>query len=525
MSLMLVIHPKPVTAEAAKKGGMLVVGLVAEPTSLDPGQPTDQNTIGRIHPNIHETLVRYADDSFEPVPHLAESWEISSDGLTYTFHLREGVTFHDGSPLTAEAVQFSFERMLNKEHPYHDTGPFPFAGFWYGRIKEISVKDNLTVSFTLSEPYTPFLGALAIPTGSIVSPAAVQKWRKDFSRHGGGTGPFMIQEWKQNVELILTRNPHYWNGAPHLDRVIYRPIVEEQSRLTELLSGGIDLTTDLPPDNIAQIKQDPQLLYEELPGPHVWFLNLNLAGPPFNDIRVRHAVAYAINKEAIVRDILKGTATVAHSVIPEAFREWYNPNVPKYSYDPAKAKQLLDEAGLPDPDGDGPQPRFSILFLVTESGSGMLSPKTMGQAIQADLAAVGIQANIEVLEWGAYLHRYNAGLAEDPFVPMAEMSWFYGHDPDIVPYLILHKDNLPPAFNASYYVNDRVSTLLDQARTITNKEERQKMYFELQEIVSRDLPMIFIASQVQTAAMSKKVKGFRLHPSFEHRYHKVWVEK
>jgi peptide/nickel transport system substrate-binding protein len=521
----LILFVPIATTGAVKKGGTLVVGLVAEPTSLDPGQPTDQNTIGRIHPNIHETLVRYAEDGFDVVPHLATSWKISEDGLLYTFQLRAGVKFHDGTPFNAEAVKFSFERMLNKEHPYYHTGPFPFAGFWYGRIKQIEVNDPLTVTFTLSEPYTPFLGALAIPTGSIVSPAAVQKWGKDFAKRGGGTGPFMVQEWKQNVELILAKNPEYWNGVPNLDRVIYRPIVEEQARLTELLSGGIDLTTDLPPDNIEQIKKDPQLVYKDLPGPHVWFLNLNLSGPPFNDIRVRHAVAYAINKAAIVKDILKGTATVAHSVIPEAFREWHNPHVPPYAYDPAKAKQLLDEAGLKDPDGDGPQPRSSILFLVTESGSGMLSPKTMGQAIQADLAAVGIQANIEVLEWGAYLHRYNAGLAKEPFVPMAEMSWFYGHDPDIVPYLILHKNNLPPAFNASYYVNDRVSELLDKARKITNKEERQKLYFALQEIVSRDLPMIFIASQVQTAAMSKAVKDFRLHPSFEHRYHKVWVEK
>ncbi len=174
--------------------GTLVVGLVAEPTSLDPGQLTDINSM-RVLSNVYDTLVRFSPGTFDLRPGLATSWTISPDGLTYTFTLRKGVTFHDGTPFTADAVKFTYDRLLDSEHPYHDTGPFPFAVFYYGAIRETRAVDPYTVRFTLKQRFSPLLHNLTLNTGRIVSPAAVKKWGKEFASHPVGTGPFTFVSW------------------------------------------------------------------------------------------------------------------------------------------------------------------------------------------------------------------------------------------------------------------------------------------------------------------------------------------
>lgn len=518
----------PAPATEPKPGGRLIIGLVAEPTSMDPAQVTDINSI-RVHRSIYDSLVHFAEEKFVLVPGLATSWEISTDGLLYTFHLRTGVQFHDGQPFNAEAVQFTFERMLNKDHPYHDTGPFPFAGFFYGAIKETKVVDDHTVQMILTKPFSPLLNNLTEPLAGIISPAAVQRWRKDFAQHPVGTGPFRFAEWQRNVRVVLEKNPHYWGEGPYLDTVIFRPIVEEQVRLTELLSGRVDFIVDVPPDNIAQIQADPNLRFIDQPGPHTWWVALNLAEPPFNDIRVRHAVNYAVNKEGITRDILKNTGMPAFGPIPPAVDWAYTENVPRYPYHPKKARALLKEAGWEDTNNDGildknGQP-FEIIFWVTESGSGMQSPKTMAQAIQADLASIGIQARIQTFEWGAYLTKYNAGLKGEAH--MAEMSWMIGSgDPDLLLSPTLSSEAWAPAgFNTGYFKNDRVDEILAQAKRIIEQKERGKLYRELQQIVAQEAPWIFVDHQIQNAAMHNKVQGFTLHPSFIFSLHTTWIKE
>ena len=499
------------TAAAAAVGGALVVGLVAEPTSMDPAHPTDNNTISRVHPNIFETLVKFKQGNYEVEPLVAESYTVSDDNLTYTFKIRDGITFHDGTPLNADAVIYSFQRQLDPNHPEADTGPFPFACWYYGSVDTITKVDDATVAFKLKAAFTPFITNLAITIGGIVSPDAVKKARAGFSEAGVGSGPFKIKAWEKSVKLTLERFDGYWGSKAKLDELIYRPIVDEQTRITELLAGGIQLVTDLPPDNIAQIKADANLVYAELPGPHAWFLNFNLQSPPFNDLKVRQAVAHAVNREAIITDLLKGTGTPLHSCIPEAFGPYYTPDVTRYAYDPEKAKALLAEAGIAE--------GTKIKFLVTESGSGMQSPKVMGEAIQADLAKVGIDAEITVLEWGAYLNVYNAGLDAGGY-HLAQISWFYGADPGVVPQATLHSNNWPTnkGFNASYYANPRVDELLDTGLAERDPEKRKAIYHELQRIIADELPNLYFDSQIQTAAMAKNIQNFVLHPSFEQRY-------
>lgn len=481
---------------------VIVVGQIAEPQSLDPHAVTAVNDF-RILVNVYDGLVRFADGSLEVEPSLAESWEISEDGLTYTFKLREGVTFHDGTPFNAEAVKFNFERMLDEEHPFHDTGPFPLA-FFFSAVDEVTAVDDTTVEFKLNEPFAPFLSNLAYPTGLIVSPAAVEASGKDYGRNPVGTGAYKFEEWQGNQRVVVTRNEDYWDGAPAPEAIVFRPITDANTRVAEMLSGGLDIMVEVPPDSVAQFRDAPDFEVHEQAGPHVWFLILNMKEGPFAEKAVRQAANYAINKESLVTDVLQGTAEVAAGPIPPAFAWAYNEEVQPYPYDPDKARELLEEGGY---DGE------EITFYVTEGGSGMLDPVAMGTAIQADLAAVGMNVKIETYEWNTFLGQVNPGL--EGKADMAEMAWMT-NDPDTLPFLTLRTEAFPSegGFNSGYYSNPEVDELLNQARVSVESEERATLYQQLQEIVHEDAPWVFVANWVQGAVTTANVEGFSLQPSF-----------
>ncbi len=480
---------------------VLVVGQIAEPKSLDPAAVTAVNDF-RILMNVYDGLVRYQDGALEVEPSLAKSWAISGDGLTYTFELREGVTFHDGTPFDAKAVEFNFDRMLDENHPYHDTGPFPLS-FFFSAIKDVEAVDADTVKFTLNAPYAPFLSNLAYPTGLIVSPEAVKKHDKDFGRSPSGTGPFKFAEWESNAKVVVTRNDDYWDGASKLQAIVFRPITDANTRVAEMLSGGIDMMVEIPPDSVAQFDGNGFALHEQA-GPHVWFLILNAKEGPFADKRVRQAVNYAIDKKTLVENVLQGTAEIAAGPTPPAFAWAYNDGLQPYPYDPEKAMSLINEAGH-----DGAE----LTFYVTEGGSGMLDPVPMGAAIQADLAKVGLKVKIETYEWNTFLGKVNPGL--EGKADMAEMAWMT-NDPDTLPYLALRTGAWPDkkGFNSGYYSNPEVDKLLEAARKSTDQDERAKLYRKMQEIVHDDAPWAFIANWKQNAATGDHVKGFKLQPSF-----------
>ncbi|WP_366656006.1 ABC transporter substrate-binding protein [Fodinicurvata sp. EGI_FJ10296] len=498
------------TALAQTPPDVLAVGQVAEPQSLDPHAVTATNDF-RITVNLYDGLVRFASGSLEVEPALAESWEVSEDGTVYTFNLREGITFHDGTAFNAEAVKFNFDRMLNEDHPYHDTGPFPLS-FFFSAVQEVEVVDASTVRFHLDEPYAPLLSNLAYPTGLLVSPAAVEEYGEDYGRNPVGTGPYQFTTWEANRQVALEKNEDYWDGEPGLEGVVFRPITDGNARVNEMLSGGIDLMVEVPPDLVSTFDEDPTFVVHEQAGPHVWFLILNMREEPFDDVRVRQAVNYAIDKETMVNDVLQGTATVADSVVPPAFAWAYNDQLEGYPHDPDRARELLEEAGY----GDG----VDVTFLVTQGGSGMLDPVAMGTAIQADLAEVGINAEIESYEWNTYLGIVNPGLEGEGH--MAQMSWMT-NDPDTLPFLTLRTEAMPDngGFNSGYYSNPEVDDLLEQARRSTDQDDRAALYREVQEIVNEDAPLAIIANWQQNAVTTTAVENFALEPSFLLDLHEV----
>jgi peptide/nickel transport system substrate-binding protein len=488
-------------AAAQTPPGVLIVGQIAEPKALDPAAVTAVNDF-RILMNVYDGLVRYKAGTLEVEPALATAWEISEDGKEYTFTLRDGVTFHDGSPFNAEAVVFNFERMLNEDHPYHDTGPFPLA-FFFSAIESVEAVDETTVTFTLNEPYAPFLSNLAYPTGLIVSPAAVMEHGADFGRNPSGTGPFRFAEWRANEAVVVEANPDYWDGAPELQAVVFRPITDANTRTAEMLAGGIDLMVEVPPVALSEFQGEGVTVHEQA-GPHVWFLILNAKEGPFADVRVRQAANYAVNKEAIVNDVLEGTAEVAAGPTPPAFAWAFNEDLEPYPYDPDRARELLAEAGA-----EGAE----LTFYVTEGGSGMLDPVAMGTAIQADLNSVGFDVKIETYEWNTFLGEVNPGL--EGKADMAQMAWMT-NDPDTLPFLALRTAAWPDqgGFNSGYYSNPKVDELLEAARVATDQDERARLYREMQVIVQEDAPWVFVANWKQNAVTNDRVENFQLEPSF-----------
>jgi peptide/nickel transport system substrate-binding protein len=509
-ALVLVLLALVTAASAAPPKDAMVIGLLAEPVTMDPPQITDLNST-RVIKRMFEGLTAQELGSYKIVPGLAQSWDISKDGLTYTFKLRPNVKFHDGTALTAEAVRFCFERQMNDKGPYYATGTYPYVKGFLGNVAGVEVIDPLTVQIKLKAPLTPFLQYLAHHSLYIYSPEALKKFGKDIVKNPVGTGPFKLETWEPGVKVVLARNAQYWGGAPKIRQAIYVPIIEAQARLAAIKTGEIDLTMDVPPDSLAELRKDANVVVAETNSSAVWYVTLNTRHPILKDRRVRQALNYAVNKEAIIRDILKDTAIVARGPMSPVYGPYYEDSLPKYPHDLEKARTLLKEAGY----GGG----FDLTFLVPESGSGMQSPVEMATVIQANLGQVGVRAKIQTMEWGAYLKKY----LEAP--DMAEMSWNPSiGDPDHMMYMLLSSDRFPPAFNAGFYQNDKVDDLLRKGRTTIDEKTRVPLYKEAQKLVVEDAPWIFVDHGKQVIIHRKRVQAFKLHPNFDLVLTQVWLQ-
>ena len=518
-------EPAPAESEAEAEaessagppqGGTIIVGLQAEPTTLDTQQLSDYNS-SRAAYGIYDALLRFQDESTEVEPGLAESWEISDDGLVYTLHLRQGVKFHDGTDFNAEVVKFNLERQIDVNHPFHDTGEFAYAEFTWGTVDQVEVVDDFTVKITLKESFAPFLNHLAMHPAGMLSPAAVEQFGRDISSNPVGTGPFKFVSWTPGVEVVLEKNQDYWRGAPNVDQIIYRPIIEDQSRLTEFEAGGINFMVNIPPDDLSRLKEDARFTIVEQPGMHTWWVAFNQSRPPFDDSRVRQAMNYAVNKPAIVDNLLQGTGVLAVNPLPPVV--WsYTDDLQTYDYNPERAKELLAEAGYPE--------GFTCSFWVPESGSGMQRPVPMGTAIQADLKAVGVDCEIQTFEWGSYLDKVIVPPEEAEY-DMFEMSWIGDNgDPDNHLYILLSGAQFPPnGYNMGFYNNPEVDAILQEARTTLDRAERTELYQQAQKLIAADPPWIMIDHETQIVVMDQKVKNFKLHPTGPFRFEDVWIEE
>ncbi|MFH0793794.1 MAG: ABC transporter substrate-binding protein, partial [bacterium] len=383
-------------AQASGGGRALIYALAHDATTLDPSEATDIES-GTVMQQIYEGLLTFGPSDTKLYPALAQSYEISDDGTMWTFHLRHGVKFHDGTPFDAEAVRFSFERMIDENHPYHLPGRMTYAPTVLGNfVKHIDTPDTHTVIITLNAPYTPFGHNLAMVPASIVSPTAMKKAGRDnFGNEPCGTGPFRLARWRRDNEILLERNPDYWGEPAASQRVYFKIIPDGNVRYSSLIRGDVHIIVGVEIAYMDKLRADPKFNLFEQPGFNTGYIILNNNKPPLNDERVRRALNYAINKDYIVNTVFRGTSVVAHGVLPPGMLG-FNPNLEGYGYDPEKARELLKEAGYPN--------GFSITMSTT------VTPRPynpagikLAEVVQGHLRDVGVEVKLRQLDFGTLL--------------------------------------------------------------------------------------------------------------------------
>ncbi|MDN5709527.1 MAG: ABC transporter substrate-binding protein [Planococcus sp. (in: firmicutes)] len=495
------------SSEDDKSGGTLVYGRGADSVSLDPINVTDGESI-RVTHNIYETLLEY-DHNLELQPKLATEYTSSEDGLTWTFQLREGVKFHDGTDFNAEAVVFNFERWMDPENPYHE-GDFPYYPFLYGGFKgdenhlieSVTATDEHELEIVLKRKTAPFLSYLAISMFGIASPAAIEQYGAGIGENPVGTGPFKFEEWNRNNTITLSKNEDYWmEGKPYLDQVIYQVIPENSARLNALQTGEIDIVDGMNASDTTIVEDTDGIELLKRPSFNIGYMAFNMEKEPFDDPLVRKAINMAIDKEEIVDAFYNGLADPATSPLPPSL--WsHDESLEKYDYNVEEAKKLLAEAGLED--------GFTTeLHTMSNPRPYLPEPMKIAEAIQSDLAEIGITAEIVSSEWATYLEDTKNGKHS-----MAMYGWTgVMADPDNFLYPNLSKTNAEvPAQNIAFYKSDEFTSLITEARETIDQDKRTELYQEAQQLFQEDAPWVMLAYTTPPLAQSDYVEDYNPHP-------------
>lgn len=487
---------------AAPAKDTLVYGRGGDSVSLDPITTTEGETF-KVTINIFETLLNYGEQDTTIHPGLAEKWEVSDDGLTYTFNLRQGVKFHDGTDFNADAVIYNFDRWMNgdaEKFPYYTM----FGGFKADEghvIKEIKALDEHTVQFILKRPQAPFLKNLAMSMFGIASPTALEKFGDDFRSNPVGTGPFKFVEWKPNDRIVIEKNPEYWDKElPKLNRIIFRVIPENTARLNALANGEIDVMDGLNNSDEATVLANDQLQIIERPSMNVGYLGLTTTRKPFDNKLVRQAINHAIDKQTIIDAFYGGKALPAKNPMPPSI-EGYNDAIEEYPYDLEKAKALLKEAGYED--------GFEIdLWAMPVARPYMPEAQKVAEVIQESLSQINVKANIQSVDWATYLD-----MATDGEFDMFMLGWTGDNgDPDNFLYTLLDKDSIGSNNNAQYS-NDELHDILIEAQTVADQEKRNELYKKAQEIIHEDAPWVPLVHSTPLLAAAKDVANYLPHPT------------
>jgi peptide/nickel transport system substrate-binding protein len=481
-----------------KMGGILRVGLQADPTSMDT-QTLSLTAISRVVEHIYQGLVRPRPDlSIEPA--LAESWDISDDGLTYTFHLRQGVTFHDGTPLTAGDVKFTFERLVAPETAS------PNASYLV-LMESVEAPDDATVVLTLTQPDSSMLATLTEYSLVILSEAFVNANNGDISQVANGTGPFMFNEYVPNTRVVLDKNPNYWeSGLPYVDGLEMIIAPDDTARTSAVVTGTVDLIEYAPLRDIEILEQDPSLKLAGDSNTNIRFIAINTAKEPFNIPEVRQAIAAAIDREAVLGPAVFGHGTPTTVLFPPGYWATLEAEIP--APDVERARQLLADAGYPD--------GFSTTITSWSQYSFLSAPAVV---IQEQLAQIGIQAELNLVE--------NATMIEQVHAPTRDYDLAVtGTSGYVDPHQLAQDFQTDASTNTANYSNPEVDELINAGIASTDQAERTEIYQEIQRILLEDLPWVnlFIANQYEV--MKTDVMGYVHIPTGSGiSYRQVWLDR
>jgi peptide/nickel transport system substrate-binding protein len=502
--------PAAATVPSRRDPGTLVVGRPADALSLDPARVGDNESVEVVQ-QIYESLLSYDPITLEVRPGLAEAWEVSRDGRVWTFHLRRGVRFHDGTPLDAAAVVFSLDRQRDPKHPFH--GPdrtkrrFNYWDNLYRVVKGVEAVDARTVRITIDRMYAPFAANMAMFPVSIVSPAALARWGPDFYRNPVGTGPFRFVRWESGRHIVLARNRDYWGAPPAMERLVFRAIPDARQRLTELESAAIDMAYSLRPDELQFVELHPDLVVHQKPASAVAYLAMNTTRAPFDDVRVRRALNHAINKDAIVKLAYQGLATPASGPLPPG--QWGAHNASTtYSYDPDRARALLAEAraaGRFDPD------QVVRLFTPSTPRPYLPDPEFIARVIQSNLAAVGVKVEPVVQRMGSHIRSVQRAEHD-----LCLFGWIGDNgDPDNFLYTLFDPDNAVSglARNLSFYNDPELHELIIGAQSTTVRSAREELYRRAQERIADQAPWVPLAHTHVAVAARVDIGGISIGPT------------
>src|SRR3989441_248380 len=497
----------PTEAQAQKT---LVIAIGADQTGMDP-QTVQNNESGFVMSTIFDSLVNYRPGSSEVGPGLAESWTVSPDGKVFTFKLRHGVKFHDGTPMNARTVAEDVDRAINPNNPCYvfnrkvDTyDDFTFGSVKGGNVVKMDVVDDSTLRFTLPKPNAPFLSSVAMVWQGIVSPAATKQYNCDASQHPVGTGPFKFVEAARNDHVTVEANTAYWGGRPKVDRIIFQIVPESATRMLKLERNEVQILADVPPSDYARVTGNSALKLYRQAGLTILGVAMSNDMGPFKDVRVRQAMNYAVDKEAINKGLYGGATTASQGMPPVLWG--YNKSVAPYPYDVAKAKALLQEAGFPN--------GFSTEMMVygNPRGYNPIGGAKLGEAVQSYLTKVGVNVKITQYEWGAYLARFR----RQPWEGFAIAGWSGDNgDPDNFLGDLFEWDianGRARTNNPSRHHSPAFDRLIRDARRTTDQTKRAALYEQANKLLHDDAAWIFMNHTNQVRAARANVKGFVLNP-------------
>jgi peptide/nickel transport system substrate-binding protein len=498
-----------------RRSSSFVIGLSDKFSSLDPVVSKENAAANeRVRQLMFNSLVR-KNEAFDYIGELATDIQTSPDGLTVTFPLHQGVRFHNGKPLTSGDCKYTLEYLLGSEStkkaPLFDTVKDSATGqeTQLRRIAEIQTPDSNTLVIKLARPVDrQKVVSSLVAIGIIPEGTGPQQATSPI-----GTGPFKFVHYDSGQMLLdLKANPDYWEGAPSIQDLRVRVVEDSNAMQAELKSGRIDLTSlpsNLTPDTIASLARDPNLQVQKFPGANIVYLGFNVRQPPVDNIKLRQAIAYAINRESIINELLQGQATIADSILPP--KSWAYAPGEKYAYDPARAKQLLDDAGLKDPDGDGPQMRLSQP-LEYKVSAGSSATRQYAEVIQSQLKAVGIPVNIVTVDFNTLLDQLPKGQFQ-----MTSSQWIGGNQDPIFLRDIFAAGEIPndkrKGLNRSRYSNPELDKILDDAMNTADRQQALALYASAQAILARDVPMIPLWYRANMVIAQKRVGNIKINAS------------
>jgi peptide/nickel transport system substrate-binding protein len=494
VSAALMTAPPAAAQGEPRKGGTLTIGFPSDSKTFDPTFSV-QFTERQVLYLVYNTLVAFGPD-FSIRPELAESWSIEGDGSRLVFKLRQGIKFHDGTDFNAEVVKWNIERRLDP-----DVGS-PQLQQLEPIIESVEAVDDFTVRFNLKQRSPGLLSLLGERPGFMISPAAAEAHGEDLGDNPVGTGPFVFKEWVKGSHISLERNPGYWQeGKPYLDEIVFRDIADSVVGIQRLVTGEVDYVGDISAQEIRQLEgRDDINLYPITVGR--WYsLQWHVYEPPFDNAKLRQAVAHAIDKKRINDIVMNGKGTISQGPTPASLW-WHNADAESYPYDPDKARALLAEAGYAD----------GFDYVLSTPQVGVF--QQINQLIQEQLADVGIDMRLDPVASSEWYDRVVKRVTN-----VTPTRWTQRPDPDGLLYILFHKDGYA---NTTGYDNPRVNELLEEARNTYEQETRKAIYDEVQSILAKDIPMLPLFFSVEYAALRDDVKGFEWIPDQIPRFRDLW---